>query len=398
MGRFMKWAKFVLVVTIFGGAGFTIAEFLLRDWDFSWDSWEWSIAAQPLATFGAGIFAVLAAWIALHNGEKTRKQDKERALRERFTSIVELLATDDFTKRESGAYALAALADDWATFYKNRPDLAKQENQVCLNILINQLHDPLSEDPPPQLPLFKEKVQKIIFSRFRDPKGRTQKRGPWSNLELDLSNSYLHNIHVKGFFNQPILFDHAIFHGKTSFNESTFNEKANFEGAIFHGETSFGYTTFKGRSFFNKARFRDNITFVKAEFWRVVIFGVKPADGKLGVMLFDTLQKFVDGVDGAEFQKIADFSHSKFFDTVRFDHCIFDDKVSFSNTNFNKVATFRDTNFKDEANFDYTQFRYAEDFKAEIFGGTIFNKSPSFCSSLSGKEADSSPVWFKLDF
>ena len=96
MGDFVKWVKIILVVTISGGVGFTLAGFLLRDWDFSWD---WTVAAQPLATLGAGTAAIIAAAIALHNGEKTREQDKERTLRERFTSIVELLATDDLTKR-----------------------------------------------------------------------------------------------------------------------------------------------------------------------------------------------------------------------------------------------------------------------------------------------------------
>ena len=141
--------------------------------------WRWDIIAQPLATLGAGIAAIIAAWIALHNGKKTREQDKEiheaksRAeqesiLRERFTSIVEMLSTnsEDYTKRESGAYALAALADDWATFYKYDQKSALREQQVCLNILTSQLHDPLTEDSPPQLLTFKKRVQDIIFSRF----------------------------------------------------------------------------------------------------------------------------------------------------------------------------------------------------------------------------------------
>ena len=72
--------------------------------------WRWDIIAQPLATLGAGIAAIIAAWIALHNGKETREQDKEiheaksraeqeRILRERFTSIVEMLSTnsEDYT-------------------------------------------------------------------------------------------------------------------------------------------------------------------------------------------------------------------------------------------------------------------------------------------------------------
>ena len=130
MGRLIEKFKTALVVTTSGGVGFTLAGLLLRDWDFS--GWQ---LTQPIATIIASIIGLTAAWIALHNGQKTREQDKEiheaksraeqeRALRERFTSIIELLATDDLTKRESGAYALAALAGDWAAFYKDDPESA----------------------------------------------------------------------------------------------------------------------------------------------------------------------------------------------------------------------------------------------------------------------------------
>ena len=147
MKKIANWLAIFLLGTLLGGLIVWIyGGFLYRDWSFSW---QWSVAGQPLATFGAGIAAIIAAWIALHNGKKTREQDKEiheaksRAeqesiLRERFTSIVEMLSTnsEDYTKRESGAYALAALADDWATFYKYDQKSALREQQVCLNILL----------------------------------------------------------------------------------------------------------------------------------------------------------------------------------------------------------------------------------------------------------------------
>lgn len=97
MGKSVKKTKTAPVaiasVGVGCGMGFALAGFLLRDWDFSW---SWEVAAGPLATLGAGTAAIIAAAIALHNGEKTREQDKkiheensraeqERALRERFT-------------------------------------------------------------------------------------------------------------------------------------------------------------------------------------------------------------------------------------------------------------------------------------------------------------------------
>lgn len=188
MKKIATWLAIFLLGTLLGGLIVWIyGGFLYRDWSFSW---QWSVAGQPLATFGAGIAAIIAAWIALHNGKKTREQDKEiheaksRAeqesiLRERFTSIVEMLSTnsEDYTKRESGAYVLAALADDWATFYKYDQKSALREQQVCLNILTSQLHDPLTEDSPPQLLTFKKRVQDIIFSRFINQKIMDQEPG-----------------------------------------------------------------------------------------------------------------------------------------------------------------------------------------------------------------------------
>ena len=180
--------------------------------------WRWDIIAQPLATLGAGIAAIIAAAIALHNGEKTREQDKEiheaksraeqeRALRERFTSIVELLATEDLTKRESGAYALAALADDWAAFYKDDTESSLKEQQVCLNILTGELRDPILKDSDLKLLTFKERVQDIIFFKFINQENNGP--GPWSNLELDLSISSLYKPRINGFFNEYISFAQA---------------------------------------------------------------------------------------------------------------------------------------------------------------------------------------------
>jgi len=243
--------------------------------------WRWDIIAQPLATFGAGIAAIIAAWIALHNGKKTREQDKEiheaksRAeqesiLRERFTSIVEMLSTnsEDYTKRESGAYALVALADDWATFYKYDQKSALQEQQVCLNILTSQLHDPLTEDSPPQLPIFKRRVQDIIFSRFINQENNGP--GAWSDLPLDLSKSSLYNPHISGLFNQRVSFSGTVFSGtEISFTNAQFHKEADLSGTSFWGYNIIGlkviYPTY-GFVNFNGVYFGDKVIFTEAAF------------------------------------------------------------------------------------------------------------------------------------
>ena len=221
-----------------------------------------------MATLGAGIAAIIAAAIALHNGEKTREQDKkiheensraeqERALRERFTSIVELLATEDLTKRESGAYALAALADDWAAFYKDDQKSALREQQVCLNILTGLLREPIPSNRDEQKLLFKEKIQEIIFSRFKNLENNKEKNresGIWSDLEPDLRKCHFYNLNITGvYFNQKISFANSTFAGDTSFNESTFRNCADFSGAKFLDIILFTRLNFTELTLFDRA-------------------------------------------------------------------------------------------------------------------------------------------------
>ena len=206
--------------------------------------WRWDIIAQPLATLGAGIAAIIAAWIALHNGKETREQDKEiheaksraeqeRILRERFTSIVELLATDDLTKRESGLYMLAALANDWAYFYEDSPYDALVEQPICLNTMIGQLRDEIGENSDPNLLKFKHMVQNIIITKFENEEEKIS--DSTEGLELDFRHCHLHDFSLRGFFKEITLFDQAHFHGKLIFNDATFEKIVSFDGAYFHG-------------------------------------------------------------------------------------------------------------------------------------------------------------------
>ena len=242
--RFKAKLLVILLGCVLGGvAGFVFAGFWRRDWDFSgWQKYV-DITTQPIATITASITAVIAALITWFGGQKAREQNKEHELRKRFTSIVEMISSDnkDLIKRESGAYALAALADDWATFHKSRPDLAQQEQQVCLNILTSQLRDPIEEDSDPQLLILKSRVQDIIFSRFSP--GLTilhnPKPGPWSNLLLDLKDCHLYNLETSGIFNNDVFFSNTHFHKETSFSNSEFWNPTDFRSAHFHDEANF---------------------------------------------------------------------------------------------------------------------------------------------------------------
>lgn len=288
--------------------------------------WRWDIIAQPLATLGAGIAAIIAAAIALYNGEKTREQDKEiheaksraeqeRILRERFTSIVEMLSTnsEDYTKRESGAYALAALADDWAVFHEDDPESAQQEQQVCLNILINQLHDPIPEKSSPQLLLFKKRVQDIIFSKFDNRKNKNG--SPWSNLELDLSNSFFYNLQIIAIFEKPISFSSSIFEGKINFSNTQFHNHADFSSCHFNGGARFDNTTFEKSALFRYASFEDFASFHKATF----------------------KEEFM--TDGTHFNGSSIFTFANFFFGIYFSDTHLNEGPAFNNAKFSSLES-----------------------------------------------------------
>ncbi len=371
MGKFMKWAKIILVVTISGGVGFTLAGFLLRDWDFS--GWQFT---QPIATIIASIIGLTAAWIAFDNGQRTREQDKEiheaksraeqeRALRERFTSIIELLATDDLTKRESGAYALVALADDWANFYNNDQESALREQQVCLNILANQLRDPISTEQGKQELFFKEKIQEIIFSRFKksdNHENEGRKPGIWSDLKLDLRECHFYNLDIEGvYFNQKVYFSGSIFSGDTYFTNSIFKREASFEDvefvemsyiaeSTFEDDVHFDSSIFKSFAIFYKLKFKKRAYFLDVDFLNAAFFGE------------------------VELSKPEE-ARTKFYGEAHFDGTRFFGSAVLNNVKFHHTACFSDVQFRINYEKKLTTLRGVKFDGAEFCGDTFFSGS-----------------------
>ena len=379
MGRFIEKGKTALVATASGGVGFTLAGFLLRDWNFSWD---WSVAAQPLATLGAGTAAIIAAAIALHNGEKTRVQDKERTLRERFTSIVKLLATDDLTKRESGAYALAALAGDWAAFYKDDPESALREQQVCLNILTGQLRDPISKDSPSELYTFKERIQDIIFTRFEEEDGKSP--GQWSDLNLNLENCHFYNISSKGIFKNRASFANSHFHGRTSFTGAHFYDNTLFKSAHFCNRAHFNIRTpldpndhYRTYVDFSGTNFHDSVSFIKTIFHSGATFDgahfnsntpprtatVSITDATFDLAHFYGIASFFQ----AHFHMNAQFHNVDFHESAWFEKVYFEKFAHFKDSNFSKKTSFKHAHFNGGTNFDNVYFVDAADFSSTKF-------------------------------
>ncbi|MFD9663444.1 pentapeptide repeat-containing protein [Rhodococcus sp. NPDC059968] len=152
-----KWSQAVprrriVVPAAIGIVGLVLGYLAGRWVEIPGDTQWWDIAAQPIATFLAGVGAIGAGYLAFRNGEKSRALDtqhhketteggRESGLRDRYTTAAGQLADDSPAIREAGTYALAALGDDWLRFGDStgRTDLAFAEIQVCLNLLSSYL-------------------------------------------------------------------------------------------------------------------------------------------------------------------------------------------------------------------------------------------------------------------
>ena len=365
--------------------------------------WPWDILAQPLATLGAGFAAIVAAGIALHNGEKTREQDKEihetqsqaeqeRTLRERYMSIVELLATDDLTKRESGAYAMAALADDWAAFYEDDQESALREQQVCLNILTGQLRDPILEESPPELYTFKERIQDTIFTRFEEEGGKNL--GQWSDLSVTLENCHFYKLSSKGIFKRRISFANSYFHEETRFvgshfcddtlfSEAHFYGYANFSGTHFNTETPFGPKYHYGNrkyADFSGVNFHESTSFERVKFHNEAVFDETHFNSSttphvdIGFLEGTTFNQAhfygTTSFSHAHFHVLASFTQANFDKFTRFSDAHFEDPAFFEGANFEDLAFFRDAHFDAQTSFKNALFRDATHFKNVHFADT----------------------------
>lgn len=173
---------FIAAISALGVGFATLALIVLGAEVFQWQGF-WTHAGQPIATFLAALVALGAAAIALHNGEEQRRTDRHRwqlqreddaserqadrdrweaqvslnreklerdradadrahtremvkDLRARFSDATNQLSNGSPTVRRSGAYAMAALADDWHNFGSD------DERQTIVDVLCSYLTNP----------------------------------------------------------------------------------------------------------------------------------------------------------------------------------------------------------------------------------------------------------------
>lgn len=356
---------------------------LCLDWERFWPN-----AGQPFATVLGGLAVLGGGALALYNGRATRDHDRgiasteqrhetTKELNSRFTTASGQLGNQTSAAiRQAGAYALAALANDW----DQQEDAAQK--QVCIDVLCGYLRStdqhPADETttPPRADNEVKATIQQIIADHLRPEQDKTT--GRWSTNTIDLSDTDLRNVNFKNcqflanakFDNAKLLgnsanFTYAHFAGAASFNKTTFKvatqirmDHIKFTGtsADFY-EASFAAAT--DINFF-KATFKANRTnFIRANFNAIHI-----------------------GFEGAQFkssQKVS-FGNVKFrANELSFEQAVFNSP----RTNFFRVtfdvsdrADFRDIQIIRDSTIDFSRPKYWDNTKMIFNWGDDATQAP----------------------
>lgn len=188
----------------------------------------WKGAGQPFATVFGGMAALAAGSLAFYNGERQRASEAEkweidrateeskredakaeadrqhrrelaRDLRARFTTATSQLADPQATIRRSGAYAMAALADDWKISFDD-----DTERQVCIDVLCGYLTtaNPTFCDQEDSAgdayPGADAAVRTTILQLLSRHRGTTEPRTSWENATYDLQMADLRSLRMTG--------------------------------------------------------------------------------------------------------------------------------------------------------------------------------------------------------
>lgn len=392
--RWLPTLKTAAILVIGCVIGFVLAGYVMRGWDLS--GWKWEVAAQPLATFGGAMVALIAAGIALHNGNETRAQEKEiyeerkrteqeRTLRERFTSIIEMLSlSEDYTKREAAAYALIKLSDDLSSFYSEDYKHQIEEQQTCLNILTGQLIDSPREPISQEVITFKRRIQKMIIERFC---GNDQNQeGPWSNLLLNLANCTLYDFAITGKYNQPIILSSAILHGKTQIFPVSISGKIDFTYTIFKGEVFIG-TIHHAKTY----KIEGNMDFNACNFKELIIFGDVPLKGEITFSRSQFEKQFI--IHGVNNINSMNFLNSSFEDVFticslpqeqehKYDYKSVSEKRSASKLHNHSQISFVESTFSSDTLLHNTQIDTEILFEKSIFHKSLLAKNITGAGSL----------------
>lgn len=361
------------------------------EWVSDWLSLDSGLTA-PVATLLASSGVIIAASIAFWNGEKTRREERDkwaesrqqeierreeektkweeskqretvRSLRDRYFNITELLSgNSNYAQREAAVYSLVALSDDWASLYGNGTEAAVREQQTCLNVIVGQLRDPFPDRDDKddheksrkrsELIVFKQRVQGVITQRYRPSSSSGQ--GEWSHIDLDLSFCHLYKPNFSGCaFAANVLFTSADVTGDAYFGRAIFTGYTSFTGITFTGNTNFWHATFGRTTDFSGADFTGSTNFRGADFTGSTDFSGATFTGSTDFR-------------GAKFTRNPDFIGDNFID---FTKATFDGDTHFIGATFTGHISFIRVTFTGNAHFRGAKFTGNTNFLGATFTG-----------------------------
>ncbi|RKE68958.1 pentapeptide repeat protein [Dietzia kunjamensis] len=347
-----------------------------------------SVAVPIAALIAAGVAITTARWALSAERDRRdieRRDTTERALRDRFHELVKLLAAEELRAREGAAFAVAALADDWQAHYRNEPNRARAEQQVCIDVLISQLRDPMPADEAAyaHMVAFKHSVQGIFRSRLGTD---TAQPGVWTNFNLVFDGCTFHDLDLTGCVSsgRVVSFRRAQFIGEAKFDFAHFTWPARFDSACFTRGARFSGARFTRLAVFGGAHFAGAATFDHARFAGDAVFG-------------DTHFTGPTTFDHARFAVGAWFGGAHFTGSARFNDARFAVGAWFGGAHFTGPTTFDHARFAVGAWFGGAHFTGETTLNRASFPGDAGFRDAHFASSrVSLENADfaGGPVWF----
>lgn len=240
---------------------------------------------------------------------ETVRQDAEvvSRLRDRYTATASQLGHESPAIRLAGAYALAALADEWLARYAGGHVTARAEAQTSIDLLCAYMRTP-RDTPTDTVAAADLEVRQSII-RIITAHLQKDAHTSWSHMDLDFTGAVFAGdfSFSKAVFSGNTSFKGATFpNGKVSFSEAAFSGNTSFEGANFSGGwVPFDHAAFSGVASFEGATFSNGlITFLMVKFSdSKVTFGQTTFSG--GLVSFAEA-KFLEGSEVSFWIKSSD--------------------------------------------------------------------------------------------
>lgn len=247
----------------------------------------WRVAAGPTGTMLAAAGAVMAASFTVLNGERSRNLEREsgerdrrlaaeRDLRARFTTAAAQLGDTRLNIRQAGAYAMAAIADDWLALTADEP-VGAREAQTCIDVLCVTLRSStdLADTGEPADQALRTVIMHIFTLHLRE---QNQSVPSWRHMRFDLTGARLHDVNLSHcHFDGSLILTEARFSGwnvsftgshfsHTTFDRAQFEARssADFTHTVWNTTAVFEYTLFTGSVDFTGAHFNDGANYQNA--------------------------------------------------------------------------------------------------------------------------------------